>query len=241
MLVKTKGIVIRTVKYSESSLICDIYTQQLGLQTYIVSGVRQKKAKTSASLLQVMSILDLVVYNRENKEINRTKEIKPHYVYQSLPFELTKGAVGLFNAELVQKTVKESTPNAELYHFLEHSFISLDATPYSIANYHLFFMIHLSLYLGFMPSGEYVINQSYFDLKEGIFCTEEPIHRYFLTPEMSAVLYQIGQMSLEDSYRLNINRTVRQILLQKFIQYYQFRVEGFKGLNAMEVFGEIFE
>lgn len=240
MLVKTRGIVIRTVKYSETSLICDIYTQQLGLQTYIVSGVRQRRAKIAASLLQVTSILDLVVYHRENKEINRTKEIKPYYVYQSIPFKLNKGAIGLFNAELIKKTVKEATSNLELYEFIERSFILLDSTPHPVANFHLFFMIHLSSYLGFMPSGDYIENKSFFDLKEGVYCTIEPIHGHFLRPRLSVILYAICQRPLNDAHLLQIDRTTRKTLLQKFIQYYQYRVEGFQKLNTLEIFQEVF-
>ena len=43
MYSQTKGIVLSSVKYSESSIICKIYTAKLGLQSYIVNGVRKKK------------------------------------------------------------------------------------------------------------------------------------------------------------------------------------------------------
>ena len=63
MIIKTRGILLKTTKYSETSLICKILTEERGLKSYIISGVRKKKGKTSAGLLQVMSILDLVVYD----------------------------------------------------------------------------------------------------------------------------------------------------------------------------------
>ncbi|MFT3936946.1 MAG: recombination protein O N-terminal domain-containing protein [Chitinophagaceae bacterium] len=56
----TKGIVLRTVKYGETSVIASIYTELFGLQSYLVNGVRtsSKKGPGKASLFQPGSILD---------------------------------------------------------------------------------------------------------------------------------------------------------------------------------------
>ena len=103
MLIKTRGIVFKSLKYSESSLILDVYTEAKGLKKYLVSGVRKKNAKTSAGLLQLMSLVDLVAYQREDKDLTRIKEVKPAYVYQDLPFNIIKGAIGLYMLEVAQK------------------------------------------------------------------------------------------------------------------------------------------
>ena len=118
MLIKTRGIIFKAIKYSETSLIVDIYTEEKGLRKYIISGVRSKKGQGKASLLQVMSMVDLVVYEREDKELNRIKEIKAGHVFQGIPFDLSKGVIGLFMAELARKTIKEATSNPELFQFL---------------------------------------------------------------------------------------------------------------------------
>lgn len=240
MLIKTRGIVLRTVKYSETSLICDIYTEAKGLQTYLISGVRKKNAKTSASLLQVMSLLDLVVYHRPNKDINRTKEIKPAYIFSQIPFSVTKGAVGLFITELIQKTVKEAESNLELFEFLFQTFVLLDKTPHPIANFHLHFMVHFSRYLGFMPFVEDLKTTPFFDLKEGIFTPEEPPHADFLNPIESTLLLTLREHSMKNAHLMPIHRAQRQQLLDKLIRYYQYRIDGFSGLNAYGVFKEIF-
>ena len=83
---KTKGIVLRTVKYGDTSLIVTIFTELFGLQSYIVSGVRTstKKGTGKANLFQPTAILDLVVYHNELKHLNRIKEFKWHYLYQHI-------------------------------------------------------------------------------------------------------------------------------------------------------------
>ena len=67
MLIKTQGIVFKSIKYRETSVISDIYTREKGLRDYIFRGVRSKRAKVKASLLQVMSVVDMVAYERTEK------------------------------------------------------------------------------------------------------------------------------------------------------------------------------
>lgn len=240
MLIKTKGIVLRTVKYSETSLICDVYTEKLGLQTYIISGVRKKNAKIGASLLQVMSLLDIVAYHRENKEMHRTKEIKPAFVYSEIPFQLQKSAVGVFIAELLQKTVKEAPPNSALFEFIWNTYMYLDLTKDSVANLHLIFMVQLAEYLGFMPGGTYEKEKSYFDLKEGIFTVEEPLHTYSLSHHQSDLLQKLSDLPITESHNIQLTRYNRQKLLNRLIEFYQYHIDDFQTLNSHEIFKEVF-
>ena len=123
MLIKTKGIIFRSIKYSETSIITDVFTEKKGLRTYIISGVRKKNARVSASLLQVMSLVDLVVYHRDDKDMTRIKEIKAAHVYQSLPFEIAKSSVGQFMLELTRKAVREPEENLPMFKFVYENLI----------------------------------------------------------------------------------------------------------------------
>ncbi|MEM7103244.1 MAG: DNA repair protein RecO [Bacteroidota bacterium] len=239
MLVKTRGIVFRSVKYSETSLICDIYTEELGLRTYIVSGVRAKKPKVSASLLQVMTLLDLVVYHRDNKDLNRTKEIKPALLYQSIPFDVLKSAVGLFMIELARKTIKESEPGPALFRFLFDCFTYLDTMEEGVANFHLYFAVHLTRFLGFMPGNDYIIGHSWFDLEAGVFKTRKPIHGYHLDEPMSELLHQLLTLSLEEIGDIPLNRKMRNDFIEKWLAYYSYHVENMTQIQAHTVLKEI--
>ena len=117
MLIKTRGIVFRAVKYSETSFILDIYTEEKGLRTYIVSGVRQKNARVKPSLLQLMTLVEMVVYHRDDKSMTRIKEIKAAHIYHSIPFDIRKGAIGMFMIEVARKTIRESEENRALFQF----------------------------------------------------------------------------------------------------------------------------
>ena len=74
MIQQTKGIVLSSIKYAESSIICRIYTESLGLQSYIVNGVRKKKGKNT--YYQPLNILDLEVYHKEKSGFNALKSVR---------------------------------------------------------------------------------------------------------------------------------------------------------------------
>ena len=241
MIVNTRGIVLRTVKYSETSLICDILTEKMGLQTYIISGVRKKKAKIGASLLQVMSILDIVAFHKNNREINRTSEIKSAYVYREMPYDVVKGAVGLFMAELIQKTIKEREENQPLFQFLYHSFTLLDAHQDNISNYHIGFMVQLTQYLGFMIDDNYVAeSRRFFDVRAGMYKKERVANLDGLNENLSQALFAFCQLPLEETHLVQLNREDRRTLLHRMIRFYQYRIDNFKELNAFKVLQEIF-
>ena len=64
MINKTRGIVLNYIKYGDTSIICKIYTEQFGLQSYIINGIRNSKSK-NIGLFQPLNILDLVVYHKK--------------------------------------------------------------------------------------------------------------------------------------------------------------------------------
>ncbi len=240
MLIKTRGIVFHAKKYSESSLIVDIYTEEKGLRSYIISGVRQKKAKVSASLLQIMSLVEIVAYHRDDRDLTRIKEIKSAHIYQSLPFDVRRSAVGQFMIEIVRKTLRETEENPPLFQFLFKSFQFLDQTEHSFANVHLYFMLELSAFLGFLPGGEYQDETPFFDLKEGYFTsTPSPIH--FLKADLGHKMSELLNASLETCQYVNMNRQMRADLLRNLLTYYQLHIENFPTIYAHVVLSEVLE
>jgi len=180
MILKTRGIVFRTVKYGETSVIADIFTEEKGLHTFIGGSVRTARARMSFSLFQPMTVVDAVAYFRdEPNALNRLKELRADEVFRAIPFDIRRGAIALFMAEICRKSIQESEENRDLFRFLLENLLWLDATPHPIANLHLHFLLALSGYLGFQPQTELAFGQeSFFDLKEGIFLHVPPAHLF---------------------------------------------------------------
>ena len=239
MLVKTKGIIFKSIKYSETSLIADIYTEELGLQKYIISGVRSKKAKTRSSLLQIMSLVELVVYHHDNRDLHRIKEIRPAYIYTQLPFDVRRSSIGQFMAEVARKTIRQPEKNKPLYQFLLDTYTHLDQTPHSIANLHLLFLLELSFYLGFVPGGDYSKETPFFDLQEGYFVPKTPTHQHFLEESESQLLDQLLNSSKSSCHQLEISRKERSCLLEHLLSYYRLHIENFPTIHSHQILQEV--
>lgn len=153
MIAKTRGVVFRTTRYGETSLIVTVFTELFGLQAYIVNGVRSSKASgLKIALFQPLTLLDLVVYHKEHANINRIKEAKCLFPCHSIATQVKKSAVGIFIQEIVNKTIKEdATPAPDLFRFLLQSMITLDHQVDGYENFHMIFLLKLSHFLGFGP------------------------------------------------------------------------------------------
>ncbi|MBC7829870.1 MAG: DNA repair protein RecO [Chitinophagaceae bacterium] len=243
MVHKTKGIVIRTVKYGETSVIVSIYTELFGIQSYIVNGVRisSKKGSGKANLFQPAAILDLVVYHNELKNIQRIKEFKWGYLYHYLFFDVIKNSVALYMIELLQKTLKQPEPNPDLFHFIEDAFLHLDISDETVvANYPLFFALQLSGFYGFRFSDTYSAKNNIIDLQEGEFVHEQPSHPYFLEQNHSFVTSQLLKvMQPNELTEIRLNKETRRVLLHAYETYYALHVQDFGTMKTLPVLQEV--
>ena len=244
---KTKGIVLRTVKYGDTSLIVTIFTELFGLQSYIVNGVRTstKKGSGKANLFQPPAILDLVVYHNELKHLNRIKEFKWEYIYQHILSDVKKNAVALFMVELLTRCLKQPEANPDLFQFCEDCFIHLDESSETVtANFPLFFALHLPVFFGIPPNplkGVLVNSKElYFDLKEGTFTDHLPAHPHFIEDRsalVTAELLNVRQPSeLEE---IKLNHDFRRNLLHAYETYYSFHIQDFGTMKTLPVLREI--
>ncbi|MEZ4887386.1 MAG: DNA repair protein RecO [Chitinophagales bacterium] len=242
MLYPTKGIVLKTFKYSESSVIAKIYTSQFGIQSYMVNGVRtSNKNKQTAALLQPLTLLDMVVYYRKNRNIQRIKEMKPIYTFTSIPFHIGKSSLALFVTELLYNTLKEEEENELQFDFIFDFVQTLDSTHESIANLHLYFLLQFSGFLGFYPYNNYDNeDKKIFDLQEGSFVSKYPAHLHYLQEPLSKHLSNLLNTSLEEVHFIKIGKMQRKELLTSLLQFYQLHIEGFKSLQSVKILQEIF-
>ncbi len=240
---KTKGIVLRAVKYGETSLIVTIFTELFGLQSYLVNGVRtwSKKGSGKANLFQPTAILDLVVYHNELKHLNRIKEFKWSYLYKNIFSDVPKNAVALFMIELLTKCLKQPEANPELFEFCEDAFIHLDESSGSVmANFPLFFALHLPVFFGFRISDEYSDKNSIVDLQEGMFVPGRPDHFHFLEGKQAEVTSELlKMMQPEELEQLKLNHDFRRQLLFAYETYYALHIQDFGTMKTLPVLKEV--
>jgi len=221
MIVKTRGIVFRFTKFKETSIIVTIFTEQFGLQAYIVNGVRSKSAKNRIALYQPLTLLNLVVYHRENANIERIKEISCLYPYRSLMSDVKKSSLAMFLNELLNKTVKDESHAAEIFEFLCQSLIALDSQQEGYENFHLIFMLKLCRFLGF-----------------GVYNLNEVLGGRVTDDETEKIL--IALLKADYNTPLKINNSQRRILLELLLKFYTDHMENLGELKSVQVLRDVF-
>lgn len=243
MIHKTKGIVLRNVKFGETSLVVSIYTELFGVQSYMVNGVRTatKKSSPKASMFQPASILDLVVYHNESNNLQRIREFKWAHLYQHIYSDVPRNAVSLFMVELLSKCLKEPEPNADLFYFIEDALLHLDNASMTVtANFPLFFALHLAVFFGFRISDEFSEENAYLDLQEGVFVPGQPEHsNYLVDREAEVTSYILKAMNPTELDELHLNQEFRRRLLSAYEQYYILHVPDFGSLRTLPVLREM--
>ncbi len=241
MLYKTEGIVLHSVRYGETSVVVRIFTELFGTQSYLVNGVRTSRAKSAkANLLQPAHILEMVVYHREHKNLQRISEVKPAFLYSGLYANMVKNAIALYVTELLQKVLTEPEPHPELFSFTrkvlqwmdQHRSPELSLLP-------LYFTLNVGALLGFKIYGRFSDFCPYLDLQEGQFVEKAP-DTFFLGPTEAQQTYRLMQVSeLEELGRLRISGEDRDRLLAAYLAFLQLHLSGFRGLRSPAILKEI--
>ncbi|HAF30572.1 MAG TPA: DNA repair protein RecO [Bacteroidales bacterium] len=240
MLYKTRGIVLKHIKYSETSIIVTIYTERFGRQAYIINGVRSKKAKIKANTFQALFLLDMEVYHKPKNDLQRAKEIQNAYVFSSLPYDIKKSTLAIFIAEILHKTIQEQEPNPDLFEFLYNTIQLLDLKENGMSNFHIYFLIRFTKYLGFYPHNNYSETNCYFDLKAGSFKQIKPMHMSFMDQGQSLIFSQMLQFSEDQHENLKFDYKHRIQILEKILEYYALHNEGVSKIRSLDVLKEVF-
>jgi len=199
MLHSTRGIVFHQIKYAESSIIVKIYTELFGLQSYIVRGIRSKKSRIKPGLFQHLSLVDLVVYHKEKKDIQEIKEIKINRPFKSIPNDIRKGTIIIFINEILSKVIREQEANEPLFDFIYRTVEQIDLMEKSIGQSHLLFMVELTRFLGFAPINNFSQENSVFDLMDGKFTNRSDHPDYFVEMPQSNVLSKLIKLSSKNN------------------------------------------
>jgi len=201
--------------------------------------VRSKRSKNKASLFQPLAIVNLVVSNTNKAKLQRISEISIHHPYISIPYNVTKSAVAMFINEIIYKAIKEDNGDEELFEFLQNSLMLLDLKTDNCANFHIYFMIHLSRYLGFYPQGKYTDSTSIFDLREGSFVQNITLHPHFLTAPDSILLNNFIVAGSTNYEQLKLTKEQRKQLLMALITFYRLHVTSFGEIKSYSILEEV--
>ncbi len=237
MIQHTKGIVFQSIKYGDTSLVVKIFTEALGLQSYIVKGVRSRKAKMKPSFFEPLTLLDLEVYHKTNQNLHHIKEARVDYAWQNIPFSVEKQSILLFLNEVLYKTIREEHPDKELFSWIYHSLVWFDLEQGRFVNFHLFFLVQLSRFLGFYPktTGLPVQQVRFFDMQEGSFSEHRPAHLYFSEGTAARKVLQLAEATTGSLREISFTSKERRAVLDSLLTFYQLHLPELGKIKSLEV------
>ncbi len=240
MIRKTRGIVLHTTRYGESSLIVHCYTEQSGRQSYMVKGVRKSRKQNRSNLFQPLFILDFEVYHKEGREIQMVREVSRATPLNSIPYDITKSTQAIFIAEVLYRVLKEEEQNPMLSHFLISTIRYLDALQKPSPDFHIIFMFQLTRYLGFYPQNNFGETDRYFDLASGSFRSgmSHPDIQLDETESKRWSLYM--SRNYQNPEDTGLNSRQRKNVLEGLIRFYKMHVDGMGEIRSLEVLHSFF-
>ena len=236
MLIKTKAIVLSSLKYQEKGLIAKCYTQQDGVKTYFIpNAFSSKKSNQKIAYFQPLTVLEIEANHKNKGTLEHFKEIKIAYPYQTINNDIYKSTIVIFLSEVLTNCIQEEEKNDDLFTFLETALIWLDTND-ETQNFHLLLLIELTKFLGFYPDISTIdlpffnINEGSFTLFQGLQCMSE--HQTFLFKKLLLLKF--------DGNQKQFSGTERQIVLQQLLDYFAIHLSGFRKPKSLDILKEVF-
>ena len=238
---KARGIVLNTIKYGESSMVAHLLTDVAGRKSFMVQGIgkggRGKGGKSA--LFQPMFLVDIMALESSHTQIDRVKEATLARPLQSIPFDVRKSTVALFMAELLYKIVREVEPDSPLFEYVYNSVVALDEMEEGVFNFHLWFMVGLSRFLGFFPADEYS-EGAVFDIENGSFTTTPPRGGLFFNADNSRLLATLMEISPSELGSVRLSRVQRKEFIESLLAHFGYHLDTIPNLQSLRILSEVF-
>lgn len=233
MLTKTRGIVVRTVKYGESSAICNILTEHFGLLGFHAAGAYKPKSKISASYLQPLTELEISFNYKKTGGLLKISDIR--CIAYSDPARMNQMAMYHICCELLQQTIKENELNPALFRYLTE-----EAIPGLNTKLHFwqlpFLMLNILHHYGCSPNCETYKDGAGLDLQNGVFTTLLQSRHQIAGIDSAFAIYRMLTRGINE---LNHDNTLRQTVIEDLIKYFRYHIREDFELRSIEVYGEM--
>ena len=230
-----QGIVLQSIRYGDTSLIVKVFTRNFGLRSYMVKGALNHGAKNRAAFFQNLHLINYIEAGKPNKSgLGYLKDVQLTVVYQSIPFVMNKSAILMYVSELLTKTITEEEQNEALYDIIVRSLLWLDLVETDYANFPLYFTLELTRHLGFYPKANHEAGFC-FDMMEGMFAHDYPLHPYYLDKDDAALLALMLDKGIDETCGRPLSVAQRRALLDGLIVFMRLHAPVMNDFHSHEV------
>jgi DNA repair protein RecO (recombination protein O) len=153
MLVKTEVIVLRSMKYRDTSKIVTFYSKEYGKIKGIAKGARSAKNKFG-SALEPLSHSMLLVYKKEHRDLHLISQCDSINPFKNLTEDLDRMAAALSVLELADHVTHHEEKNSALFLLLIEVLNALNESTGNFIAYSYAFQLRLAALFGYAPNFE---------------------------------------------------------------------------------------
>jgi DNA repair protein RecO (recombination protein O) len=230
----SKAIVLSSIPYSESSIICKLYTEEFGLKSYIVRSAKKKNSPTPTSHFQPLNIIEFEAYNSIKSKLETIRTSSLILENQNLNFSIVKNAITFFVAEIIHLSLKEANPNKELFDYLFNQIHLLkNSKDEDLAEFHLYFMIEFADHLGLAPMNNYSEYEVFFDPIAGKFTNKADAQNF--NKQTSFTLHKFISQKEITNEKICKNKVERNIILEALIIFYSIHITNHSQIKSHKI------
>jgi DNA repair protein RecO (recombination protein O) len=180
------------------------------------------------------------VEHQNKRDLHRIRETRQCYPLNRLFTDPVKNALALFIAEVLFRVVKDTEADTRLFDYLYRSIYLLELAEGGVANFHVVFLLHLLHYLGIFPNTDSYAEGYYFDMQNGVFADQPPLHRHYLNREESQIFARLFKISYENMTLYTFSRHDRVNILTHILTYYRIHLPEIPEIKSLTILQALF-
>lgn len=211
----TELIVLHTTKFGENSLVVHTLSRDYGRRSFFVRGA----GKRQMSLFLPLNILEADIQESSKTTLFTARNIASRHPLSGIRNNLYKNSMTMFMSEVLFRVLKEGADEQGLYQWCEKNILLLDAIQTDFSNFHIRFLLEMTMVLGFSPEArnlEPFVGEHY------------PIAERFMKEPFA------------ESMLIPLSGKVRNELSEEILKYIEFHTESAVNVNSLKVLHEIF-
>ena len=215
MTTTTELIVLHTTKFGENSVVVHTLSKEYGRRSFLV----RSAGKRLMSLFLPLNILEADIVESSRSTLFTARNLTAGHPLLGIRSNMFKNSMTMFMSEVLYRVIKDGTYEQGLFEWCEKNILLLDAMDTDFSNFHIYFLLELTVALGFSPAAS--------DLRPFV-GDHYPLVARFM------------QSSLAEAMLIPLNGSVRNEVAEEILRYIEFHTDSTLKVNSLKVLRELF-
>ena len=231
-------IILRIVRYADSKVIVDAYTETDGRVSFAV--ILSSRGKMKRQFFQPLMLLEADCDIKPNAQLHHLREVRIISPLVSLHSDMAKMGIVMFLSEVLSHVLPPLNPLPGLFFYIYNGIEWLEKVSSGYANFHLVFLVHLTRFLGVFPDLSTYKDGAWFDMRNSCFVSSPPAHTDILSPAEAHVMLCLMRCGYHSMHLISMSAVQREAVLDHIVRYYSLHVVDLTNLKTLSVLHQLY-